>query len=53
MILQQDIRNGVGLLVVAKGQELTFHWIERLKGLSQLGSIGRRVTVQMPGGITT
>ena len=49
MTLQQDIRNGVGLLVVAKGQELTHQWIERLKGLSKLGAIGRRVTVQMPG----
>jgi CheY-like chemotaxis protein len=49
MILQQDIRNGVGLLIMAKGQELTFQWIERLKGLSKLGIVGRRVSVGMLG----
>jgi hypothetical protein len=48
MTLQQDICNGVGLLIVAKGQELTYQWIERLKGLSRLGAIGRRVTVLVP-----
>lgn len=47
MTLQQDICNSIGLLVVAKGQELTYQWIERLKGLSKLGVIGRRVNVMM------
>lgn len=47
MILQKDICNGVGLLIMAKGQELTFQWIERLKGLSKLGVIARRVSVDM------
>jgi response regulator RpfG family c-di-GMP phosphodiesterase len=45
MTLQQDLSNSVGLLIVAKGQELTYQWIERLKGLSRLGVIGRRVSV--------
>ena len=48
MILQQNVCNSVGLLIVAMGQELTYQWIERLKGLSKLGVIGRRVTVGMP-----
>ncbi|MGD0891315.1 MAG: HD domain-containing phosphohydrolase [Terracidiphilus sp.] len=48
MTLQQDLCNSVGLLIVAKGQELTYQWIERLKGLSKLGVIGRRVTVLVP-----
>jgi hypothetical protein len=47
MILQHDLCNIVGLLIVAKGQELTHQWIERLKGLSKLGVIGNRVTVAM------
>lgn len=48
MILQEDLRNSNGLLLVAKGLELTFQWIERLKGFSQRGVIGKRVSVSMP-----
>ena len=48
MTLQQDLCNGVGLLIAAKGQELTYQWVERLKGLSKLGVIGRRVVVLVP-----
>jgi hypothetical protein len=48
MTLQQNLTNDVGMLVVAKGQELTYQWVERLKGLSRLGVIGRKVTVLMP-----
>jgi hypothetical protein len=48
MILQQDLSNSVGLLFVPKGHELTYHWIERLNGLSKPGVIGRRVKVWMP-----
>jgi hypothetical protein len=48
MTLQQDLCNSVGLLIMAKGQELTYQWVERLKGLSRLGAIGRRVTVLIP-----
>jgi hypothetical protein len=48
MTLQQDLCNSVGLLIIAKGQELTYQWIERLKGLSRIGMIGRRVKVLIP-----
>jgi hypothetical protein len=48
MTLQQDLTNNVGLLIIAKDQELTYQWIERLKGLSRLGMIGRRVKVPIP-----
>jgi len=48
MILQEELRNGNGLLVVAKGQELTFQWIERLKDFSRRGVIGKTVSVWMP-----
>jgi CheY-like chemotaxis protein len=48
MTLQEDVCNSIGLLIVAKGQELTYQWIERLKGLSKLGVIGRRVSVMLP-----
>ena len=48
MIIQEDLRNGNGLLIVGKGQELTFRWVERLKGFWQRGEIGRKVSVSMP-----
>ena len=48
MTIQQDIRNSAGLLIMAKGQELTYQWIERLTGLANLGVIGMRVSVWMP-----
>jgi CheY-like chemotaxis protein len=48
MTLQQDLCNSVGLLIIAKGQELTYQWIERLKRLSRIGMIGRRVKVLIP-----
>ena len=48
MILQEDLRDSNGLLIVAKGLELTFQWIERLKSFSQHGVIGESVSVSMP-----
>ncbi|MGA2218700.1 MAG: HD domain-containing phosphohydrolase [Terracidiphilus sp.] len=48
MILEEDLRNSNGLLIVAKGLELTLQWIERLKGFSQRGVIGKRVRVSIP-----
>jgi CheY-like chemotaxis protein len=48
MILQEDLHNSSGLLIVARGLELTFQWIERLKGFSQRGIIGKKVSVSMP-----
>ncbi len=48
MILQQDLRNSNGMLIVARGQELTFQWIERLKAFWNRGEIGRKVSVSIP-----
>jgi len=48
MILDQDVRNTMGLLVVAKGQEITNSWIERLHEYSRHGIIPGRILVQMP-----
>jgi response regulator RpfG family c-di-GMP phosphodiesterase len=48
MILHEDLHNANGLLIVAKGLELTFQWIERLKELSRIGIIGGKVRISMP-----
>jgi len=48
MILAEDLRNSNGLLVVAKGQELTYRWIERLKEHWRRSIIGKRVRVSIP-----
>jgi response regulator RpfG family c-di-GMP phosphodiesterase len=48
MVLQGDLCNSNGLLLVAKGQELTYQWIERLKDMSRSGAIGRRLNILMP-----
>jgi hypothetical protein len=48
MTLRDDVFNSNGLLVVAKGQDLTFQWIKRLEDLSKRGVIGHRVHVWMP-----
>lgn len=53
MILQEDLHNANGLLIVAQGLELTFQWIERLKELSRYGIISGRVRVSMPQRVTT
>jgi len=48
MILQEDLCNSDGLLIVAKGQELTYQWIKRLEDCLHRGVIRRRVKVSMP-----
>jgi DNA-binding NarL/FixJ family response regulator len=48
MLLDVDLRNNNGLLIVAKGLELTLQWIERIKGFSQRGVIGKKVKVSIP-----
>jgi CheY-like chemotaxis protein len=48
MILEEDLHNSNGLLIVAKGLELTIQWVERLKGFSQRGVIGKNIRVSMP-----
>jgi CheY-like chemotaxis protein len=49
MILQEDLCNNAGLLLVTKGQELTYQWVQRLHSLSKTGVIGKRLSVWMPG----
>lgn len=52
MILDQDLHTGTGLLIAAKGLELTLPWIERLKTYEKRGAISGRLRVQMPlGGV--
>ncbi|MFP5230042.1 MAG: response regulator [Acidobacteriota bacterium] len=48
MILQQDLYTDTGLLIAAKGQELSWAWIERLKEYWQNHAIAGRVTVLLP-----
>ncbi len=48
MILDQNVHTNTGLLVVAKGQELSNSWIKRLHEYSRQGMIPGRVMVQMP-----
>ena len=48
-ILQQEVRVDTGLLIAAKGQELSIAWIERLKEYWRRGEIPGRLLVQIPG----
>ncbi|MGA2571335.1 MAG: response regulator [Terracidiphilus sp.] len=48
MILHQDLRMSTGLLIAAKGLELSLPWIERLKTYEKRGAISGRLRVQMP-----
>jgi response regulator RpfG family c-di-GMP phosphodiesterase len=45
MILDQELRTKAGLLLVAKGQEVTAALIVRLKSFQEYGTIGSTVTV--------
>ena len=45
MVLQQEVRTKAGLLMVAKGQEVTSALIARLKSFLEYETIGRTVTV--------
>ena len=48
MILQQDLYANSGLLIAAKGQELSLTWIERLKSYLGRGVIANHLKVQLP-----
>jgi response regulator RpfG family c-di-GMP phosphodiesterase len=48
MVLQEDVRTGNGLLVVAKGQQITFALLVRLKNFFQRKAIAATVLVQSP-----
>ncbi|MFZ3341741.1 MAG: HD domain-containing phosphohydrolase [Terriglobales bacterium] len=45
MILEQEVRTKAGLLLVAKGQEVTEALILRLKSFQEYGAIGRAVVL--------
>jgi HD-GYP domain-containing protein (c-di-GMP phosphodiesterase class II) len=48
MILEQEVRSDTGLLVVAKGQEVTQSLILKLKNFSQRNAMEGGVTVSLP-----
>jgi hypothetical protein len=48
MVLEQELRTKGGLLVVAKGQEVTAALILRLKSFLEYGAIDDMVTVSAP-----
>ena len=48
MILEREVRTHAGLLVVAKGQEVTYPLLVRLKNFLQRGAIANSVLVLVP-----
>jgi CheY-like chemotaxis protein len=48
MVLDQEIKNGQGVLLVAKGQELTSALIMRLENHARAGSINKEVMAFVP-----
>jgi FixJ family two-component response regulator len=48
MILQQEIRTLTGMLVVAKGQEITHALLIKLDNFSRAGTIDREIAVLVP-----
>jgi response regulator RpfG family c-di-GMP phosphodiesterase len=48
MILQQEIRSRAGMLVVAKGQEITHALLIKLDNFSRAGTIDRELMVLVP-----
>jgi hypothetical protein len=48
MVLDQEIKNGQGVLLVAKGQELTTALIMRLENHAKTGTIDREVMAFVP-----
>ncbi len=48
MILREDLYTRTGLLIAAKGQDLSYAWIERLKSYQHRDEIAARVKVQLP-----
>lgn len=47
MILEQDLYTTAGLLIVAKGQELSYQWVERLREYWRRDAIPGRILVQV------
>jgi len=48
MILEEELRSKTGLLLVAKGQEVTSTLILKLKSFLEKGAIGRKVEISSP-----
>jgi DNA-binding NarL/FixJ family response regulator len=48
MILQQDLFASTGQLIAARGFELSFQWIERLRNYARRGVISSQFKVQIP-----
>jgi len=48
MILQEEVRTKLGLLLVAKGQEVTYPLLMRLRNYHQCGAIADTVLVLLP-----
>jgi response regulator RpfG family c-di-GMP phosphodiesterase len=48
MILQEDVRTNNGLLIVAKGQQVTYALLVRLRNFWERRSIGSTVMVRVP-----
>jgi CheY-like chemotaxis protein len=48
MILQADVRTNSGLLIVARGQQITYPLLVRLRNFSERKSIGPSVMVRVP-----
>ena len=48
MILQEEIRTKTGLLLVGKGQEVTYPLLVRLKNFQQRRTISDKVLAQVP-----
>jgi response regulator RpfG family c-di-GMP phosphodiesterase len=52
MILNQEVRTQSGLLIVAKGQEVTYPLILKLKNFYEKGAIGGTVSILLPKNVT-
>jgi len=50
MVLQQDLCASTGQLIAARGFELSFQWIERLRNYARRDVISGRLKVQMSAG---
>lgn len=48
MIMNQDILNKYGVLLLAKGEELTLPLIARLRNFAEMSGISERVSVRLP-----
>ncbi|HZQ24362.1 MAG TPA: HD domain-containing phosphohydrolase [Terriglobales bacterium] len=53
MVLQEDVRTKSGVLVVAKGQQITYPLLVRLRNFWESRAIPGSILVHMPGGEAT